>query len=176
LAAINASFKATFKTDLDRLRIALMESYNTQITNHVGYIIALSIGFATIFSNKDSLTFFLESNNLIWFCLAASLFVALIAYLSFRIVYWSYLGTAVLSVTEGHVSSINEITTIKGIETYLLKEFQASKISLLVRISKGIYNTDRWKSFPLSPLLIFGYSLGSMLTVLAILKIVGFVA
>ena len=44
--------------NFENLRTALMNSYNSQVTNHVGYLVALVVGLFVLISSNDFLKFY----------------------------------------------------------------------------------------------------------------------
>lgn len=109
--------------DFKDLQIALMDSYNSQGTNHVGYVIAVSIAFAGALFNKDLLQFLLQGWNPLLLIFVVSLFLGVIAYFLARISYWSYLGTMVLAATETDAASTKQLTDLKGIERWIIIKY-----------------------------------------------------
>jgi hypothetical protein len=107
------------KTDVDAIRIALMGSYTSQVTNHIGYVIAISIATAGATINKDIWQILL--GNRLLFSISVGVFFGILAYLLLRIGYWSYLGAKVISVTERE-ANIDGATSIEGMQIWIINE------------------------------------------------------
>jgi hypothetical protein len=142
--------------DFDNLRIALMNTYNAQVTNHIGYIIALVIGFATLYltTNDGSI---LKRNKWLSYIIIP-LFCSLIAYLAFRIVFWAWMGYEVLEVTATQAATISNPTVISQIQKYLITEFlslSSKPTDLLHGISSIFYKIDTENSSFLSLGILF---------------------
>lgn len=109
------------ETVFDTLRIALMDKFSTQVISHVGLIIAVVIGIATIYSSKEARSFF--SGHKKWLAVLTSFLLTLLIYLSLRLVYWSWMDSVILTVTPEQANSVNAATQIYGIQMYLVVEF-----------------------------------------------------
>jgi hypothetical protein len=98
-----------------------MNSYSSQTTNHVGYVVTLTIGIFVLISNKDIRDLF--KKHRVWFYSALSLPISFIEYFASRIVFWAWMSNMVLKVTENQALSKQESTVIFGIQTYLTDIF-----------------------------------------------------
>jgi hypothetical protein len=100
LSAIDPSF--------ENLRTALMNSYNSQIIAHAGYIIALTVGLLSIISRWDELWgYFRERKIKKWlFAVFLSAIIGFIWYFFLRVVYWATLSDQVMlvSFSDLHIS------------------------------------------------------------------------
>jgi hypothetical protein len=145
--------------DFESLRTALMNSYNSQTTNHVAVVVALTVGIFILISTKDFRDLYKSYRKLFLFVL--SLPISLIAYFAYRMIFWAFMSSEVLTVTENeaiHNESAGAPTVISGIQTYLTnylsnhvhtlsstlyqldqKQFGASFILLLVLTFSLIY-------------------------------------
>ena len=112
-------------TDFETIRIALMQSYNSQAITHVGYVVALVVAILPLFNLLISgkfLSFGIRRRFLFYF--STSVLINLIVYFICRISFWSWLGSVVLVVTPEQVATISSPTQIYGIQTYLLTTYQ----------------------------------------------------
>lgn len=128
-------------TDFDALRIALMDTYNLQVTNHIGYIVAIVIAVATVYLNKDTMTYLNKNKWLSYLVLGSS--IGMVLYFAFRIVYWAWMGSMVLTVTEQQALSVNSSTQIFGIQLYLLDQFTKPHNSLVYGMSSFFYSLNQ---------------------------------
>jgi hypothetical protein len=111
--------------NFEKVRIALMNHYNTQTLAHAGYIVALTVGIVTLFSRIDAFMEFFEMGVASQFlCYAiVSILLSLIIYVAFRIVFWAWMGSVILTVTKEMADSTNGLTEIYRIQNYLKKKF-----------------------------------------------------
>lgn len=116
--------------------MGLANSYNSQTITHAGYFIAFLAVFATLISRidivKKEFTRFVKP-------LFGVLF-GLFLYAGYRMMFWSWLGSEVLTVTPTQAIEQGQTTLIYGIQFYLLESFK--KIPLI----GTIYQLD--KLFP----------------------------
>lgn len=134
-----------------------MQSYDSQVTNHVGYIIGISIGVAALIFNKDILEFF-RGTKLILFLVILSFSVSSIVYFASRITYWSWMRSAVLAVTEEMVASEDNAPLIKKMECHLINDFKrvgTPKKYIFFRINRFFFKLDYRLYFPISWVLFF---------------------
>jgi len=144
--------------DFESLRTALINSYSSQTTNHVGYVLALAVGVFVLISSKDFLK--LYNNRRIWFLAALSLPFTLIEYFASQIVFWAWMNTTALTVTENEAlvsAGAHNTTVIFGIQTYLTGQFRTIHGLSPDGISSFFYRLDQQWSFGiiLSFLLLF---------------------
>lgn|GEM_PF-2828398 len=142
--------------DFESLRTALINSYSSQTTNHVGYVLALTVGIFVLISSKDFRE--LYNNHRIWFLLVLSLPISLIEYFASKIIFWAWMNTTVLTVTEKEALSsavANNTTVIFGIQIYLTDIFKNIHEFSIYGISSTLYRLDQQVWFGLSFILLF---------------------
>ena len=153
--------------DFEKLRIALMENYNSQTLTHAGYIIALTVGFLSIISRWTDLWLIGNlASVILWriiLLFIISTIVLLICYLSLRIVYWATMSDQVRVVTENDAAQINEgETLIIKIEYATVHKFEnPAKFSLAKYLAKRMRKLGNW---------CFLIELGLALTIAIILE------
>lgn len=99
-----------------------MDTYSAQTTAHVGYVLALAVGIVAIIYQLKHESFF-DGHRLkrwIFYYLPLSLLVASLVYVGFRIIFWAWMSSAVLGVTQDQAIGV---TTIAGIQSHLLTSF-----------------------------------------------------
>jgi hypothetical protein len=128
--------------DFESLRTALINSYNSQTTNHAGYVIALIVGIFVLISSGDLIKLF--NNHKTWFLFALSLPISLIEYFGLKIVFWAWMSSEVLTVTEQQALNMNKPTIINGIQAYLIWYFTNNIHGFnLTKISSVLYGLDQ---------------------------------
>ena len=134
------------QTEFESLRTALLNNYSLQTTNHVGYVIALTAGIFVLISSKAFLKFY--KNHKTQSLLALSFPISLIEYFLSQIVFWAWMSTTVLLVTENEALSMREPTVIAGIQAYLATTFRNTNYGLSLQgISSAIYGLDQRVEF-----------------------------
>jgi hypothetical protein len=113
---------ATDLATYENLRIALMNSYNAEVTSHVGYIVTLTIAIATA-------TIVLKSYKKLFVMSLAFLFSAII-YFAYRIIFWAWMGSEALTVTTSEVALNGQATDIYSIQILLKNRFISQKLDL----------------------------------------------
>jgi hypothetical protein len=91
--------------DFDETRRCLLNSYNSYVQNHAGYMIAFIIGFLALMSNFRS---FFEAGPL-WILLFCLLIVAVLGvsfYTILRITFWSSFANNAISMSQDYMISI----------------------------------------------------------------------
>jgi hypothetical protein len=111
--------------NFEKLRIALMNHYNTQTLAHAGYIVALMVGIVTLFSRIDTFMDFSRIGIAAQFlCYAVvSVLLSLIIYVAFRILFWAWMSTNVLAVTKELADKTKGLTEIYRIQEALKNTF-----------------------------------------------------
>lgn len=123
--AQNTPTNDTEISKFEDLRLGLANSYNSQTITHAGYFIGFLAVFATLISRIDTLrnecSRFIKS--------IFGMLVGLFLYAGYRLLFWSWLGSEVLTVTPAQAIAQEQNTLIYGIQFYLLEEFK--KIPLI---------------------------------------------
>jgi hypothetical protein len=118
------------EVSFEQARVALMNSYNSQILTHAGYLIALTVGIMTLFSRIDVIMEFFNKgiiNKVLCYSIL-SFSLSLIVYIALRLFYWTFMSSHVLDVTMDDLTTISCKTEIYGIQSYLLKKFMDANI------------------------------------------------
>jgi hypothetical protein len=105
-------------TDLatyENLRIALMNTYNSEVTSHLGYIVTLTIAIATA-------TIVLKAYKKL-FVASLAFFSSAIIFFVYRIIFWAWMGSEVLTITQGEVYLYGQSTDIYGLQVLLRDKF-----------------------------------------------------
>jgi hypothetical protein len=116
------------QSELDALRVALMQSYNSQTITHAGYIIALTVGLLTIISRWSDLQTYFQPGTYrkITLLLILSCVFGLILYFSFRVIFWATLSDQVMLITEnGVIISGSSPTYISALQNAALNRFES---------------------------------------------------
>ncbi len=160
------------ETDIDALRIALMQSYDSQVTNHAGYIIAISVGFATILISKDATDFLLKYR--LFFVAILVFYLSTLCYFASRTAYWSWLRAIVLEVKAEEAKRFKRKTLAKNLEYFAIDHFLTTytkKRYFPIKISRELVKLDLRYSFGISWLVYFAIVFAIISVVALILNI-----
>ena len=116
------------QTEFESLRQALLNTYNSQTTNHVGYLVALVVGLFVLISSKYFIKFY--RSHKLWSLVSLSMIVSLGEFFVLRIIFWSFMSTMVLTVTENQAlscASKYNTTVIMGIQ-YCLRDYLTNTV------------------------------------------------
>jgi hypothetical protein len=127
----------------EALRMGLANTYNSQTITHAGYFLGFLAIFVTLVTKIEEIRKhcyrFVEP---IIFGFITGLFL----FSGYRMLFWSWMGSEVLTVTETQAISQGQNTLISGIQRYLLEYFKTNPLL------GPIYQVDKW--FTLSLLLV----------------------
>jgi hypothetical protein len=149
LTSKNIAIGNSDPTTFENLRIALINSYNAEITSHAGYIVTLIIAIATAI-------FVLKPHKMSFVTTLAVLSSAII-YFALRIIFWAYIASEVLSITQGQVFLSGQSTDISGLQSILREQFLSIKDprAFPYLLSSKVFSLDN-KTLPfISLILIF---------------------
>jgi len=127
------SIQVLGESDFEALRIALMNDYNSQTTTHVGYIVALLVGIATIFLKSDFFTAKRSRRDSLALIFALVFLICLLFYCSLRLSYWSALASRIKVVTVADIDYTRNRTMITAMEGAAIESFEN-----IVRSSIGL--------------------------------------
>jgi hypothetical protein len=145
-----------------------MNSYSSQTTNHVGYIVAITVGLFVLISSKDARQLYYNHRKL--FLVLLSLPISLIEYFASQIVFWAWMTSSVLAVTERNVLSVNIQPTIYGMQVFLTEGFKSIHGFSIYGISSFFYWVNQKTSFGI----LVSFSLFFTLTFLLVYVFFGF--
>jgi very-short-patch-repair endonuclease len=134
--------------DFESLRTALMNSYNSQTTNHVAVVVALTVGIFVLVSTKGFRELYYKHRT--WFLFVLSLPFSLVEYFAERTLFWAWMSSMVLTVTQAQARSMHPTTIIYGIQTYLTNHIAPS----VHTVSITLYQLDQ-KQFGTSFTLLY---------------------
>ena len=134
--------------NFENLRQTLINTYNSQTTNHVTAVVAITVGIFILISTKDFQK--LHKKHRIWFLFALSLPFSLIEYFAEKMLFWAWMSSEVLTVTEQQAINTHQSTVIYGIQAYLICYFKNN----VHTVSSILYQLDQ-KQFGTSFVLLF---------------------
>jgi hypothetical protein len=116
------------QTDFENYRIALLNNYSAQATEHVTLIISLVVALAAIIFQLKFATFF--TNNSKWrriviYYIPIALLLSAIFYCIYRIIYWASLSSIVLTIAPP-AQSIN-VSAILWLQGQTISSFAKSQ-------------------------------------------------
>ncbi len=142
------SISSLNQTEFESLRNALLNSYNSQVTNHVTAVVALIVGIFILISTKEFRKLYNKHRK--WFLFALSLPISLIEYLVEKMLFWAWMSSEVLTVTENQALRLHESTVIFGIQAYLTNYLENN----VHTISSTLWQLDQ-RQFGTSFVLLF---------------------
>jgi len=106
----------------DTLITPLLNTYNSQTTAHAGFLIALAVGAATIFFQRDFMALFANKwrKRFVFLYLPLGIVSGLSIYFILRTIYWSWMGSQVLAIPNSVIS--NGTSTAYGVEKSLIDQ------------------------------------------------------
>ena len=131
-------------SNFEDLRMSLADTYNSQTITHAGYFIALLAIVATLASKIDTIKKHFSRYTKFIF----GVFIGLFFYSAYRLLYWSWLGSQVLVITEAEALSTWQSNAIYSIQNYLLGYFNTE------HWLRGLYQLDKLSPLPLFPLIV----------------------
>jgi hypothetical protein len=148
-------------SDFENLRLALLSTYNQQTLAHAGYVISIGVALATLFwtyfAKEDDIRNF--HNKELWqkvtLYLASGFLVVLFFYCLYRLVFWAWMSSAVLGVTQEQITGNS--TVILGIQTHLSNYFgnTTSSFSVVSTVPSTFYYLDQNFGIPWTFLLFY---------------------
>ena len=89
------------QTDFENYRIALLNNYSAQATEHVALIISLVVALAVIIFQLKFATFFADNSKrrrIVVYYIPIALLLSAIFYCIYRMIYWASLSSMVLTI------------------------------------------------------------------------------
>ena len=147
-------------SNFDSLKTSLMNMYSQQTVTHAGFLITIIVATLTIF-----LTFFAKTKETkalltkrVFRYFGYIIFIALVSltcYLTLRLLFWSWMTNASLTITPSEAIRQNSPSIISGIQNCLLDFYKHLNGPSL---PSTLFYLDSWANLPLSILIVLPFS------------------
>jgi hypothetical protein len=129
-------------SNIDQLKISLLNNYNSQTLYHVGYLVSSSLAIITLLlavGREQGSREFIQKHKLV-FSLFIGPFVGFCVFIFFRLLFWSWMNSAVLGVTPSDALNANSTTLFSGIQDHLTNSFKHAPVATF---SSTLYYLDQ---------------------------------
>jgi hypothetical protein len=142
-------------SSFEQNRASLIDTYNSQTLAHVGYIVTVTLAivalFVTIPSNETKIARIFGKNSKLLITVTFFCLLTLFVFFLYRLIFWSWMTSAVLGVTPQESISRATPTLASGIQDYLTNNYKDHSWLALTNL---FYYLDQKYFFLFSSLLI----------------------